>query len=134
MRRYEKRGERNMAEEKKILIADDSVFAREVVKDILNRNGYENIVEAADGIEAVEVYEKERPDLVLMDLIMDRMDGVEALKKIRKKDENARIIVASAVGQETIVSRCMELGCKGYIVKPIDEKKLISEIKKVTER
>lgn len=122
-----------MAEENKILVADDSVFAREVMKDILTRNGYKNILEVADGIEAVEVYEKEKPDLVLLDLIMDRMDGVEALQKILEKDKNARIIVASAVGQDTIVSRCMEIGSKGYIVKPVDEKKLISEIKKVTE-
>ena len=121
-----------MAEEKKILIADDSMFSREVIKDILNRNGYENIVEAANGIEAVELFEKEKPDLVLLDLIMDRMDGVEALKKMMEKDENARVIVASSVGQDTIVSQCMDLGSKGYIVKPVDEKKLISEIEKVT--
>jgi len=118
-----------MSKDKKILVTDDSMFAREVIKDILTRNGYNNIIEAGDGIEAVELYEKESPDLVLMDLIMDKMDGVEALKKIMKRDKNAHIIVASAVGQQTIVNQCLKLGSKGYIIKPVDEKKLLIEIK-----
>ena len=119
-----------MAKDKKILVTDDSIFAREVIKDILTRNGYNNIIEASDGIEAVEMYEKESPDLVLLDLIMDKMDGVEALKKIMERDKNAQIIVASAVGQETIVNQCLKLGSKAYIVKPVDEQKLLIEIKK----
>ena len=116
-----------------ILIADDSVFAREVLKDILSRNGYKNIAEASDGLEVVEMYEKERPDLVLLDLIMGKMDGICALEKIMEKDRSARVIVVSATGQEDIVSQCMKLGSAGFVVKPVDEIKLMSEIKKAIE-
>lgn len=121
-----------MAEVKRILVVDDSLFARSILRGILNKNGYENVVEAIDGKEAVEVYEKEKPDLVLLDLIMEKMDGVEVLKQIMEEDKNAQIIVVSAVGQETIVSQCMNLGSRGFLVKPIDEKELMSEIRKLT--
>jgi len=117
--------------DEKILVADDSMFARKVVIDILTKNGYENIVEATDGVETVEKYEKEKPDLVLLDLIMGKIDGVEALKRIVEKDKNAKVVVVSAVGQETVISKTKNIGAKGYVVKPLDEKKLISVIEKV---
>ena len=118
---------------KKILIADDSVFARKILADILNKNGYKNIVEATNGIETVEKYEKEKPDLLLLDLIMEKMDGIEALQKIMKMDKNAKVIVISAVGQETIASKSLKIGAKEYVVKPIDEHRVMKSIKKVID-
>ena len=124
----EKKGVKKMNE--KILIADDSLFARKVLIDILSKNGYKNIVEAKDGVEAVEKYESEKPDLVLLDLIMAKMDGVEALQKIMELDKNAKVVVVSAVGQETIVSKSLKIGAKEYVVKPVDEHRLMNAIKK----
>ena len=123
-----------MADNKKILVADDSLFSREVIKDILKKNGYDNIIEADDGCETLEAYDRERPGVVILDLIMDKMDGVETLERLMDMDIDAQVIVASALGQEAIVDQCKTLGCRGYIVKPIDEKSLMAEIKKVVER
>lgn len=115
----------------KIMVVDDSLFARTVIIDILKKNGYKDIVEAHDGIEAMERYSIEKPDIVLMDLIMEKMSGVEALEKIIEWDKNAKIIVLSAVGQERILKHAMNAGAKAYLIKPVDAKRLLLTIKKV---
>lgn len=112
----------------KILIADDSQFMRTQVKDILTEAGYNELVEASDGKEALEMYESEKPDLVLLDIIMPDVDGIAVLKKIGKE---AKIVVVSAVGQEKMVDEAKELGALDYIVKPFDVEQVLEAVKKV---
>ena len=87
---------------KNILICDDAAFMRMMIKDILTKNGYNIVGEAENGAKAVEKYAELKPDLVLMDITMPEMDGIEALKKIKAADANASIIMCSAMGQQWV--------------------------------
>lgn len=112
----------------KILIADDSAFMRKVLIDILQGIGATNISEAENGKQAVEKVEAESPDLLLLDIIMPEMDGIEVLKAIGSK---TKVIIISAVGQEGIIEEAKNNGALGFIVKPFDNTKVEEEIKKV---
>jgi two-component system, chemotaxis family, chemotaxis protein CheY len=112
----------------KILIADDSQFMRTILKDIAESADYE-VVEAQDGKETLEKLEQEKPDLLLLDVIMPNMDGMEVLKKLGGK---TKVIVISAVGQEKMINEAKELGASDYIVKPFDASKVLETIKRVT--
>ena len=116
--------------EKKILVADDAAFMRMLIKNELNKNGYSNIVEAADGEMACEVYEMEKPDLVLLDITMPNKNGIDALKDIKESDPAAKVIVCSAMGQELIVVDAIRLGALDFIVKPFKEDNFIQTVKK----
>lgn len=118
----------NMDKNTKILIADDSAFMRKIVKDILEGMGFSNFVEAENGKQAIEKFNTEKPDLVLLDVIMPEMDGVETLKQIGKK---TKVIMVSAIGQDSIIKDAKESGAVGYIVKPFEKDKVVSEIEKV---
>ena len=103
---------------KNILICDDAAFMRMMIKDILTKNGYNIVGEAENGAKAVEKYSELKPDLVLMDITMPEMDGIEALKKIKASDPNASIIMCSAMGQQAMVIESIQSGAKDFIVKP----------------
>jgi two-component system chemotaxis response regulator CheY len=107
--------EANMA---KILIVDDAAFIRMMIKDILSKNGYNDLYEACDGIQAVEIFESIKPDLVLMDFTLQKKDGLEVLKEIRKSDPYAKVIMTSAVGQESLVIKAIKAGANDFILKP----------------
>ena len=94
----------------RILIVDDAAFMRMMIKDILTKNGYEVAGEAADGVEAVEKYKELQPDLVTMDITMPEMDGITALKEIRKIDPDAKVIMCSAMGQQAMVIDAIQAG------------------------
>lgn len=96
---------------KNILICDDAAFMRMMIKDILTKNGYNIVGEAENGAKAVEKYSELKPDLVLMDITMPEMDGIEALKKIKASDPNASIIMCSAMGQQAMVIESIHLWC-----------------------
>ncbi len=115
---------------KKILIVDDATFMRMMIKDILTKNGYEIAGEAENGNIAVEKYLELKPDLVLMDITMPELDGIEALKMIRSKDPNAKIIMCSAMGQQAMVIEAIQAGAKDFIVKPFQADRVIAAIKK----
>lgn len=115
---------------KKILIVDDAAFMRMMIKDILTKNGFEVVGEAADGVQAVEKYNELRPDLVTMDITMPEMDGITALKEIRKSDPNAKVIMCSAMGQQAMVIDAIQAGAKDFIVKPFQADRVIEAIKK----
>jgi len=115
----------------KILLADDSTFMRLIIKNILTDCGYDNIIEAENGIEAIEQFEFEKPDLIILDIIMPALSGLETLKKIMKIDKKAKIIMITAVGQKSIMKECNGLGVKGYITKPFDEEKIKETVEKV---
>lgn len=106
--------------EKMILIVDDAMFMRRVVRKNLEVMGFSNITEAKDGEEAVKLFEQLRPDLVILDITMPVMSGIEALERIKKMDENAKVIMCSAVGQELMIVKALEAGAGDFIVKPFD--------------
>ena len=103
---------------KKILLVDDAAFMRKMIKDTLVKNGYTEVFEAVDGADAVEKFGEIGPDLVVMDITMPNMDGLEALKAIRAKDGSANVVMCSAMGQESMVMDAVRSGAKDFIVKP----------------
>ena len=115
----------------RVLIVDDAAFMRMMIKDILEKNGYEIAGEAANGGIAVEMCNKERPDVVTMDITMPDMDGIEAVKNIRANDPNAKIIMCSAMGQQSMVMDAIRAGAKDFIVKPFQAERVLEAIKKV---
>ena len=116
---------------KNILICDDAAFMRMMIKDILTKNGYNIAGEAENGAKAVEKYAELKPDLVLMDITMPEMDGIEALKKIKAGDPNAMVIMCSAMGQQAMVIESIQSGAKDFIVKPFQADRGIEAVKKV---
>ena len=115
----------------KIMICDDAAFMRMMIKDILTKNGYEIAAEAENGAAAVEKYPDAKPDLVLMDITMPDMDGIQALKKIKEIDPNANIIMCSAMGQQAMVIEAIQSGAKDFIVKPFQAERVLEAVKKV---
>ncbi len=124
---YDRR--REMA--KNILICDDAAFMRMMIKDILTKNGYNVAGEAENGAKAVEQYNLLKPDLVLMDITMPEMDGIQALKKIKESDPGAMVIMCSAMGQQAMVIESIQSGAKDFIVKPFQADRVIEAVKKV---
>ena len=116
---------------KNVLICDDAAFMRMMIKDILSKNGYNIAGEAENGIKAIEKYNELKPDLVLMDITMPEMDGIEALKKIKESDPNATIIMCSAMGQQAMVIEAIQSGAKDFIVKPFQPERVLEAVKKV---
>lgn len=116
---------------KNILICDDAAFMRMMIKDILTKNGYNVAGEAENGAKAVEKYNDVKPDLVLMDITMPEMDGIQALKKIKEMDPGASVIMCSAMGQQAMVIESIQSGAKDFIVKPFQADRVIEAVKKV---
>ena len=112
----------------KILLVDDAAFMRKVVKDGLSKAGYTDLHEAVDGADAVEKYNALKPDLVLMDITMPNMDGLEALKAIRAKDSGANVVMCSAMGQESMVMDAVRSGAKDFIVKPFKPDRVLKTV------
>ena len=103
---------------KTVLVVDDVAFVRKTLTDILTEAHYQVVGEAADGAKAVELYGKLRPDLVTMDVVMPIMSGIDATRRIMKADKDARIVIISAMGQESLVMEAINVGAKDYILKP----------------
>jgi two-component system chemotaxis response regulator CheY len=114
-----------------VLIVDDAAFMRMMIKDILSKNGFEIAGEAANGAEAVEKYKELNPDLVTMDITMPEMDGIQALKEINQVDSGAKVIMCSAMGQQSMVIDAIQSGAKDFIVKPFQADRVLEAIKKV---
>ena len=115
---------------KNILVCDDAAFMRMMIKDILSKNGYVIAGEAENGLKAVEKYREVKPDLVMMDITMPEMDGIQALKKIKEEDPSATIIMCSAMGQQAMVIESIQSGAKDFIVKPFDKDRVLEAVKK----
>lgn len=115
---------------KRILIVDDAAFMRMMIKDILTKNGYDVVAEAADGMQAIEKYNEHQPDLVTMDITMPEMDGITALKEIKKINPSAKVIMCSAMGQQAMVIDAIQAGAKDFIVKPFQADRVIEAISK----
>jgi two-component system, chemotaxis family, chemotaxis protein CheY len=114
----------------KVLIVDDAAFMRMMIKDILEKNGFQVVGEASNGIKAVEIYKKEKPDVVTMDITMPDMDGIEAVKQIKAFDPGAKVIMCSAMGQQTMVMDAIRAGARDFIVKPFQADRVLEAIRK----
>lgn len=116
---------------KNILICDDAAFMRMMIKDILTKNGYNVIGEAENGVKGIEKYMELHPDLVLMDITMPELGGIEALKGIKQADPSALVIMCSAMGQQAMVIESIQAGAKDFIVKPFQPDRVLEAVKKV---
>lgn len=115
----------------KILVVDDALFMRTILKDILQANGFTNIIEAGDGAAAIDAYRKNKPDLVTMDVNMPGTDGMAALKSIVAMDPMAKVIMVTSVEQKQIVQEAIKTGAKDYVVKPFDRAMVAAVLGKV---
>jgi len=115
----------------KILLVDDAAFMRMMVKNSLKKGGFGDctFIEAVDGMDGVQKYEEEKPDLVIMDITMPNMDGLQALKKIRESDPSAKVVMCTAMGQESMVVEAIKSGAKDFVVKPFNDERICSTVK-----
>ncbi len=114
----------------KVLIVDDAAFMRMMIKDILTKNGFEVVGEAENGTRAVEKFQELHPDLTTMDITMPEMDGITAVKHIKKIDPAARVIMCSAMGQQSMVIEAIQSGARDFIVKPFQPDRVLEAIRK----
>lgn len=103
---------------KTLLIADDSLFMRTWLRNMLDNSMFQVITEARDGNEAIKKYKEFNPDIVLLDIIMPKVNGLTALKEIQQYDPKAKVIMCSAMGQKTLVMEALQCGAKDFIIKP----------------
>lgn len=116
---------------KRVLVVDDSVFMRDIIKDIFAAGGFSVVGEAGNGVEAVEKYKELKPDLVTMDLVMPYRNGIDATREILRTDAKALVVMCSALGQETMVMEAIEAGAVDFIVKPPRAEDVLAVVKKV---
>jgi two-component system chemotaxis response regulator CheY len=116
----------------KVLVVDDAAFMRMMLSKILTDNGYQVVGEAANGAEAVEQYEKLKPDIVTMDITMPGVTGLQAVERIIKKDPAAKIVMVSAMGQQSMVVDAIRAGAKDFIVKPFNAERIVEAFRKIT--
>lgn len=114
----------------KILIADDSAYARSILKDLLLRNEYEVVGEAENGKEALVLYEKLKPDLVMMDIMMPEMSGIQALREIREQYPEAVVVMGAAMGQQNLVVDAIKSGAAEFFIKSVQADKVVEAIEK----
>ncbi len=117
--------------DKNILLVDDAAFMRMMLRDILGKNGYNIVGEAENGAKALEKYKELKPNLVIMDITMPEMDGIQAAKAIKSADSNALIIMCSAMGQQAMVIESIQAGARDFIVKPFQPDRVLEAVKKV---
>jgi two-component system chemotaxis response regulator CheY len=115
----------------RVLVVDDSSFMRALLKDIILKEPFTLAGEASNGKEAVELYDRLRPDLVTMDIVMPEMDGIESVKAIRKIDPNARVVMVSAMGQQSLVIDAIQAGARDFIIKPFQTPRVLEALKRV---
>lgn len=108
----------------KILIVDDSLIIRNKISRAIEELGYEVVAQAKNGKEAIDLYEKHLPDIVTMDITMPIMDGIQALKVIKRQDSNAKVVMVTSHGEERLVMDAIKTGAKGYILKPVTFRKV----------
>ncbi len=113
-----------------VMIVDDATFMRMMLKDILTKNGFTVVGEAENGAVAVEMHRQLRPNLTVMDITMPEMDGLQAVKEIRRHDPQARIVMCSAMGQQSMVIEAIQSGAKDFVVKPFQVERVIEAITK----
>jgi two-component system chemotaxis response regulator CheY len=115
----------------KVLIVDDALFMRNMLRNIFSESGFDVVGEAQNGNEGIEMFQSLKPDLVTMDIVMPEKNGIEALKEIMAVDGGARVVICSALGQESLIMEALEAGARDFIVKPFKPAKVIEVAQKV---
>jgi two-component system, chemotaxis family, chemotaxis protein CheY len=115
----------------RILIVDDLSFMRKAIREIVESSGFVVLGEAENGEQGVSQYQEKRPDIVLMDITMPVLDGIEALRRIVRLDGSARVIMCSALGQQEYIVRAIQIGARDFIVKPFRPERIVSAVSKV---
>ena len=118
----------------RVLIADDASFMRQMIREIIEPEGYEVVGEATNGMEAVELYLELQPDLVTMDIVMPKRSGIEAVRGILAEDPRAQVVMCSALGQETLVMEALQAGAKNFIVKPFKPEAVLSTLDRLVKK
>jgi len=118
----------------RVLIADDASFMRQMIREIVESEGFEVCGEAFDGVEAVDEFKRLQPDVVTMDIVMPRKSGIDAVRGIIEIDPGARVVMCSALGQEALVDEAMQAGATDFIVKPFKPECVIDTIQKALEK
>ena len=116
---------------KRVLVVDDAAFMRMMLKDILTKNGFEIVGEAENGAVGVAAFQKIKPDIVTMDITMPEMNGIDAVKAIKTLDPSAKIVMVSAMGQQSMVIEAIQAGASDFIVKPFQPERVIDALTKV---
>jgi len=116
----------------RVMVVDDALFMRNMLKDIFVRAGHDVVAEAENGEMACDLYKELKPDLVTMDIVMPKKSGIEALQEIMATDSSACVVMVSALGQDSLVLEAVESGAKDFIVKPFKEEKVLEIINRVT--
>jgi len=116
---------------KQVLIVDDALFMRNLLRDIFETDGWQVVAEAENGQQAVEQYVAHQPDLVTMDIVMPEMGGIDALEKILESDPQATVVMCSALGQESMIMRAINAGARDFIVKPFQEQQVREVVARV---
>ena len=114
----------------RVLLVDDASFMRMMLKNILVGSGYEVAGEAENGAKAIEQYKALKPDLVIMDIIMPEMGGIDAVREIIKVNPGAKILMCSSMGQQSLVVEAIQAGAKDFIVKPFQPSNVLEAVKK----
>lgn len=114
----------------KILITDDAAFMRMMLKNVLTEGGHEIVAEATNGREAVEMYDAHQPDVVILDITMPEMDGIQALQALKASHPQVKVIMCSAMGQQDMVIKAIQSGARSFIVKPFQKEKVLEEVAK----
>ena len=117
----------------RVMIFDDALFMRKLYHNMLEKDDISIVAEAANGYEAIALYQETRPDVVLMDITMPGMPGIEALEEIMRIDPEARVIMSSAMGQEAFVRESVKKGARGFLVKPMVEATLLWMVRSVAQ-
>jgi two-component system chemotaxis response regulator CheY len=119
---------------KRVLVADDASFMRQMIRDIIEPEGYEVVGEASDGVEVVEKFRELQPDLVMMDIVMPKRSGIDSVKAICAEAPTATIVMCSALGQEALVMEALQAGAADFIVKPFKPESVVTTLKKAQEK
>jgi two-component system, chemotaxis family, chemotaxis protein CheY len=112
----------------RVLIVDDAMFMRAMLREIVVKGGYEVIGEASNGMDALQQYRLLQPDLVTMDIVMPLRSGIEALQDIIAEDPQARVVMCTALGQESLLAEATAAGASGYILKPFREQDVLAAL------
>ncbi len=118
----------------RVLVADDASFMRQMIREIVEAEGMEVVGEASDGIEAVEMYKELHPDVVTMDIVMPRRSGIDAVRVIMEIDTGAKVVMCSALGQETLVTEALQAGAVDFIIKPFKPESVVQTLQKALEK
>ena len=117
----------------RVLVIDDLPFMRSLVRDILTDAGMTVVAEAEDGRQGLRAYLASEPDVVLLDIAMPVMDGLTTLKKLRMLDRRVRVVMCSALGEQEMIVRAIQLGARDFVIKPFRPERVVSAISKVIQ-